>query len=321
MKSNSMTVLVTGATGRIGQNMIRALLAEGNTVRALVVRREETSKLPAGVVPFVGHLNDLHVLDEACSGVDIVFHLAAIVGESKSTMDELIRVNVEGTANLLKVCKKNNIKHFIFASTQDVYGRKRSEPLQESSKAMPTDKYGHSKMLAEHEIENCGVPYTILRMPTIYGPGFDHSFFKVLKALQEDKIVIIGNGKNHLSLIHIVDVVNAMMLIKDNPEISTNKVYNVSDGGIYTQEGLVDLAAELMKLPKPRRHVQEFLVRMLARSRGLDSDELRFMTSDRVLDISRIKVELKYKPSVEIRKGVMDTINRFSRSGGKILGV
>ncbi|MDE1854730.1 MAG: NAD(P)-dependent oxidoreductase [Candidatus Micrarchaeota archaeon] len=305
------TVFVTGATGRLGRATVKALIASGSTVKALVINKDDVKHLATGAIPFIGTLNDASVVDEACAGADTVFHFAAIVHAARSTAEEVMDANVEGTKSLLESCKKNKVKQFIFTSSIDVYGRKRQGTLTEESKPLPTDKYGYSKMIAEQEIVASGVPYTILRMANVYGPGFEHSFFKVFRAVNEGKMVIIGKGDNHMALIHVQDVVKALMLVKENPRVSVGKVYNIGDGAVYTQEGLVNTVADMLGVQRPTRHVAEVLVRMLAKSRGLDSDELRFLTSDRVIDIGRIKRELGFEPDMDIKTGGREMINEF----------
>jgi nucleoside-diphosphate-sugar epimerase len=310
-KLENETVLVTGATGRLGRRLVNMLIERGSTVRALVIGKDEINNLTSGVIPFVGTLNDVHVLDDACRGADMVLHLAAALGETKAKTDELVRVNVEGTHRLLESCKKSSVKQILFTSTVDVYGRKRNDVLNEESSLVPTDKYGYSKMLAEHEIIRSGVPYTIFRIATIYGPGFEHSFFKMFRVVHEGRTAIIGSGQNHLALVHVDDVINAIMLAIENPEISIGKIYNVADSTPFTQEELIDLAANMMNMEKPKKHVSEFLVRMIARQRNLDSDELRFITSNRVIDTSKIEKDLKFKTKVDINEGGKDMVNAF----------
>lgn len=309
--THAETVFVTGATGRLGKVMVKTLVESGSIVRALMLDKEDTRQLAPGAIPFVGSLANTRVIEEACDGADVVIHLAAITYAAKETAERVMEANVEGTRHLLDACKKEKVKHLIFTSSVDVYGRRRSGSLNEESTLLPVEKYGHSKMLAEQLIMRSGVPYTILRMPTVYGPGFEYYFFKLFRAVKEGKMVIIGNGRNKLAMINIYDVIKALMLVKDNPEMSIWKVYNITDGAIYTQEGLIDLAADLMKVKRPQRHVQELLVRMLAKSRNLDGDELKFLTSDRVIDISKIKKELGFAPEIDINTGGRELIQEF----------
>ncbi len=307
------TVFVTGSNGRLGREVIKMLLKKGDVVRALVKKREYVVDLPAGVIPFIGDLTDSKVCEQACSGADTVMHFAAIVSEYKATTDELMRVNVDGTRNLLDAIEKvGGVKHFIYPSSVDVYGRRRKEVLTEESELKPTDKYGYSKMLAEYVIERYknSIPYTVFRMANIYGPGFEVAFFKIFKAIKEQKAYVIGNGQNSMPLLHVYDALRAFILAKNNP-VSRGKVYNLCDGNNYTQEQLMATAAELLHVPKPSFHVTELIVKVLAKQRGLDSDELRFLTSDRKIDISKIRRELEFAPMVSIDAGGRDLVEKF----------
>lgn len=303
-------VFVTGANGSLGRDLVRALIEEGDEVRGLIRTRGVINQLPAGTIPFVGNLSDTHILEEACEGAEMVFHLAAIAREARSNAGELMRSNVDGTRNLLEACKKGKVKRIIFSSTINVYGRKRDELLKETSLLVPTDKYGYSKMLSEQDIAASGVPYTILRIATVYGIGTKTSFFKIFRAIKEGNIAIIGGGRNNLSLIHSDDLTRAFLMAENGPA-SRNRIYNVSDGVPHTQESLVMLAAKLLGVTKPIRHVNELIVRMLARQRNLESDELRFLTSNRLIDISRIREDLGFEPKVTIEVGGAELVKLF----------
>jgi nucleoside-diphosphate-sugar epimerase len=312
------TAFVTGGGGRIGRSLIRTLQREGYKVKALAENKDFMNRMPSGVVPYVGDINNKKILDEAMRGVDVVFHLAAIVSEYRANTKELMRVNVQGTACVLEACRLNGVGHLVFASTVDVYGSNRKDVLTEESKLKPTDKYGYSKMLAEKEIEKYSdkLDYTIFRMGALYGREFAASYFKVFKAMREGKAYIIGDGNNHLSLVHIDDVVNAFTLAEDKKSGSRN-IYNLTDGVQYTQKQLFNLVADMLKVERPSRHISPLVVRLLARRRNLDSDELRFIMSNRVVDISKVKRTLKFKPSVEIKDGAMELVSEFLKSNMK----
>ncbi|MEM0159736.1 MAG: NAD(P)-dependent oxidoreductase [Candidatus Micrarchaeaceae archaeon] len=311
---NGKVYLVTGANGRVGRALIPFLLKHSRRVNALVTSKDGILNLPKGSTPYVGTLDNAAVLSEACSGVDTIFHLAASVSAYKSPIKELIAVNVNGVKNLLEAAEKHGVKHFIFPSSIDVYGSKRKEVLDESSKLKPTDPYGYSKMLAEDAIIGFKtVPYTIFRIATIYGPNFEGSFFKVFSAIRDGSARLIGNGKNHMALVHIYDVMQAFMLA-DSKDASRYNVYNLSDGNAYTQEYLFNLAADLMNVPRPTKKISlTFLAKLLGKYKGLDSDELRFLLSDRKLDVSKIKRELGFNPLVNIVDGAKELIKEFSK--------
>ncbi len=306
------TVLVTGASGRLGRQLCEKMIKSGLTVRCLINQRSQINDLPARAVPYIGDITNAELLKKACEGADAVYHLAAIVSQRSSSPREIIRVNALGTTSVLEAAEFGGVGKFVFPSTVDVYGRVRHEVLTEESKVRPTDMYGHSKMLAERQIMRFGgrMSYTILRMAAMYGNGFEGSFFKVFKMIKEHKAYIIGNGANHLSLVHVSDVMRAMMLAKDS-RTASYRVYNLSDGRQYTQTQLLDMAAELLNVEKSNKHANPLLVRLLAKKVGIDLDELRFITSNRVLDTSRIRKELGFIPRAEIRKSTKELVEAF----------
>jgi nucleoside-diphosphate-sugar epimerase len=311
--------VVTGANGRVGRELVKALIKKGDIVRAVVREKSHIVELPNGVIPYIGDISQQRILDDACQGADNVFHLAAAVSEYRYKTEELMKANVIGTRNVLDAAEKGGVKHVIFTSTVDVYGRKRRDVLTEESELRPSDKYGYSKMLAENIVKEYSntVPYTILRLATIYGPGFEGPYFKVFKALQENKVYLIGNGQNHLALVHIYDALQALILPKIFENISKNKIYNVTDGNSYTQEFLFNMAADMLNVPRPKKRASEFIVRLIAKSRGLDTDELRFLTSNRIIDISKIKNELNYRPMVEMRVGMGELVSAYLKKHHK----
>lgn len=306
------TVFITGGGGRVGRSLARALVRKGYTVRALSHNKEFVRTMPAGVVPYVADITNKKILSEACKGVDLVFHLAAVVSEYKVSTQKLMEVNVTGTRNVLEAARLNGVGHVIFTSSVDVYGHARKEPLTEESELKPNDKYGYSKMLAEQEMAKFQdkVDYTILRMAAIYGRGFEGSYFKLFKAIREGKAYLIGSGKNHLALIHIEDVINAFIMAAENVKESRN-LYNLSDGYPYTQAELFNMVADILKVERPKKHISPIIVNLVAKNRGLDSDELRFLMSDRIIDIGKVKKDLGFKPSVGIQDAGLDMLSDF----------
>lgn len=304
------TVLVTGGAGRLGRALTGELLRKGMDVRVLVQSDNDAVRIPAGVAPYVGDITDERALIRACRGVDMVFHLAAIVSQFREGPHEIMRTNAMGTRRVMEAARHAKARKVIFASTVNVYGRVRKELLTEESEPKPTDTYGLSKVVAEKEIMGSGMNYTILRMATIYGPGFENSFLKVFKAIKEGKAYIIGSGKNHLPLVHINDAVSAFMLAASK-KVSDRKTYNITDGREYTQEYLFNLAADLLGVPKPDKHISPLVVNIVAKARGLDRDEIRFVTSDKRIDISKAKKELGFRPKESVESGAGYLLNRF----------
>lgn len=170
-----MRVLVTGATGRIGRHLVRALAEAGHAVRALVLPRDEAAAdlAPDAEVVF-GRLEEPASLGPAVDGVDAVFHLAGALTSRGCREEEFVRVNVQGTYHLLKAVRDRGREpaHFVYASSDAVYFEKPDEdarylPVDEDYPLMSGSVYGASKIGAE---ELCwsfsrgfGVPVTVLR--------------------------------------------------------------------------------------------------------------------------------------------------------------
>lgn len=308
----SKIIVVTGASGRLGRYISRRLMEDGYSVRAQVQNREHMLTLPAGTVPYLGDVNNGRVMEKICEGADAVVHFAAIVSEWKNTTEQVLTTNVMGTRTVVDACRDNGVKKMLFPSTLDVYGKARKERLTEASQPKPSDKYGYSKMLAEDVIreESGSVNYTIFRIASAYGPGFEHSFFKIFRLIKDGKAHLVGNGENHLSIIHVDDAASAFLLALKS-KTSNRKTYNLSDGGEYTQKYLYELAAEFLNVPKPTKQISTILLNLMAKDRGIDSDEVRFLTSDRIIDISLIKRELGFRPRIRIRDGVGEMVKEF----------
>ncbi|MEM0201227.1 MAG: NAD(P)-dependent oxidoreductase [Candidatus Micrarchaeaceae archaeon] len=311
------TVLVTGGAGKLGKYIISALLEKGVSVRALVKDREDVHNLPSGTIPFVGDITSQDLIIDACKGVDTIYHLAAIVSQRVGGHKEILRVNTEGTKILQEAADLSGVKKLILASTVDVYGSKRKELLTEESIPKPTDVYGHSKLLAEKQVISFhgNISYTILRMSAIYGENYKHSFFKIFKMIDNNKAYMIGKGNNSLSLIHIKDVARAMLLVRENSK-SNNKIYNLSDGKSYTQEYLFKLASELLGKTEKIKSINEFIARILSKQANINVDDLRFITSNRLISIEKITNELGFHPNVDIKSGTKELIQLYKASKG-----
>ncbi len=126
-----MKIAVTGANGHVGANLCRRLISEGHQVKALVHTRSEALKgLDVGLIQ--GSVSDLDSLRKLCKDTEIVFHLAALISID-GQKDKLLKVNVEGTHNLVKVIKENGVKRLIhFSSIHSLDHRPFNEPMDET---------------------------------------------------------------------------------------------------------------------------------------------------------------------------------------------
>ncbi len=220
---SSPRVLITGGVGFIGSHLADALLARGCEVIAydnLSLGRREN--LPAEARLVVGDVRDADALTAAAQGVDTVFHLAARVAirDSIDRFDEDADVNLTGTLNVLRACRRARPRRLVFASSMAVYADSpRPEPNPETHPVEPISPYGISKLAGEKYVlcvaPRVGVEPIVLRFFNTYGPrqadtpyvGVVSIFVRRLLAGQAP--AIFGDGEQSRDFIHVADVASA----------------------------------------------------------------------------------------------------------------
>jgi nucleoside-diphosphate-sugar epimerase len=320
--------VVTGPTSGVGVKLIRRLLEKGDEVRVVVLEHptdEFWKRLPSGVMPYVANLklinpDDEHNLQAACVGADRIFHLAALTDLRTAPVEEFIKVNVIGTENLLKAFVSTNPPdkpvHFIYLGSTSVYGSKRpGEVLTEESELKPSGTYGETKLMAEQVVKSFAaahesIKYTILRVSNMYGPYYEGSFNKIFRYIKQQKLRYIGSGNNHLTLVHVDDVIDGIITALGNPN-SVNNVFNLTDGEPYTLKQLFDKAADFLGAPRPNKHIHPVLAVIRAQVFKINRAELNFMLSDRVISISKIKKELHFEPKRSLDNEGKNMVNEF----------
>lgn len=178
-------ILVTGAGGFIGSHLVEALVSQGHAVRAFVryngrsdpgqLRhlRPETYRQ---VELVFGDLRDSNAVDGACRGVDVVYHLGALIGIPYSYVHprETAETNITGTLNVLMAARDQGVKRLVHTSTSEVYGTARSIPMSEEHPLRGQSPYSASKiaadMLTESFFRSFGLPVVTIRPFNTYGP-------------------------------------------------------------------------------------------------------------------------------------------------------
>lgn len=327
--------VVTGATSSLGIHLVTELLDRGDEVRVIVKEHPTVGSdwrtLPSGCIPYIADItlknpSDRETLMSACEGADNIFHLAAATYNYRFKYSEMVDINVIGTENLIRAFIDANPGdapvHFIFTSSVTVYGYQRyEEELTEESETKPASGYSETKLMAEKVIESFAssdnrIKYTILRLGTIYGEGYEHEFFKIFKLIKERNARYIGKATNHLTLVCVKDSTRALLLACDNPK-SVNKIYNVTDGVPYTQKELFEKAAKFIGAEPPSGSVHPLIAKIAARTEGLNYDEMEFLISDRIISIDKAKKELGFIPQGSIDVEGKELVKEFIKNYGK----
>lgn len=232
-----MRILITGASGFIGSNLITMLLKEDHKLYCI----SHTELIPHDKLEnHIGDFQDSNLLNEILPKVDLVIHLAcsSVPENSIKFPDQDVQNNVLGSLVLLNEMKKHNVRKIIYVSSGGVvYGNPKIVPTPESEKLSPISSYGITKMLVEQNIvllsENLDIDYCVFRISNAYGKGQHHRKNQGIINIwmnnikNELPIKLIENGNQIRDYIHIDDILNAFSLVIKN---KITGVYNISTG-------------------------------------------------------------------------------------------
>lgn len=255
------TCLVTGAAGFVGSHLSRELLARGHQVIGVdaFIPYYPRALKELNVAPLRDHSNfRLHELDLRSDDlaplfeqpVDAVFHLAAQAGLLRSwqEFESYMTCNVLATQRLLQAATSR--PHFLHVSTSSVYGRFATG--DENAPLAPVSPYGITKLAAEHLVraysESSGLPATILRLFSVYGPGqrpdMGYHIF-IDRILQGETITIDGDGTDSRSNTYVLDVVQGLVRAFEQPEQSVGETFNIGGGEEVTVLQVLEMLRDL----------------------------------------------------------------------------
>lgn len=185
MELRNRNVLVTGACGFIGSHLVEALIEENCHVRALVYYNSFNSwgwletldrNLLEGIEIIAGDIRDPHAVSNVMRGIDVVFHLAALIAipYSYQAPSSYVDTNVHGTLNILHAAQDAGVERILTTSTSEVYGTARYVPIDECHPRQGQSPYSATKIAADAMAEafhrSFGLPVTIVRPFNTYGP-------------------------------------------------------------------------------------------------------------------------------------------------------
>jgi nucleoside-diphosphate-sugar epimerase len=323
-----MVDLVTGGTGFIGQNLVKALVTKGTNVRVLVRKNSNIDVLKGLDVEIVyGDLDDKDSLIAATKNIDIVYHLAAQLGGPNITYKQLYRTNVIGTEKLLNACFKNRIKKFIHFSSVSAMGEVRLNADEETpcNPVTPYDKTKlESELLVKKFIKERNLSAIIIRPSMLYGPGETKTKATIFRAIKKGVFVIIGNGNNLIDMSYIDNIIDGVLLAVKNKK-AINQTYILADERAYTMNEFFNTVAKEERVRKPI-HLPKFLAYLIAlpleilakttkKSVPLSFTRVRTLTISKSFSIDKAKKELGYKPKINLQEGIRRTVNWYRERG------
>jgi nucleoside-diphosphate-sugar epimerase len=316
-----VNVLVTGGAGFLGQHLVAALRARGDAVRVFDRPSPHTEPLAQPGVEFhPGDICEAASLTEPLQGVDAVVHLAAM-SAVWAPMEEYHAVNVTGTENVCRAALAAGVKRLVHISSWTVYGMGLKQPVDENFPLAPLNEpYSVTKALGDRLVQRMvvedGLPATIIRPDTIFGPGDRVHVGRMSDRLRRRRSIIVGSGRNAMPFVYVADIVQGLLLALDRPE-AVGQAYNIGNDQPLTQEALLRGIAEeigapppLLRIPYSALYATAYIgerAALLTRSRRkpiLTRLGVAIFGADNRHSIDKARRELGYSPAVPVREGI-----------------
>jgi UDP-glucose 4-epimerase len=298
---------ITGGAGLIGYQIALELHRKNKKVQIYDLK-EQIDKIknivPKNIKCTSGSILDLANLKKSMVGYNCIFHLAAMLGVQATEEDKLscLKINIDGTKNILDSAVYNNAEHFIFSSSSEVYGEPKINPVEENSITTGKTVYGISKLAGEELCkaynQKYGIKYTILRYFNTYGSGQKKNFVitKFIEHINnKKKIIINGNGQQKRSYMYVTDAAAATVKVSEIKK-AQNITLNIGNGSEVLT--LIKLAKIIMKILKKKTKII-FDKKFMKNDRRISREIFyRYCNSDKAEKI------LNWKPKINIEQGI-----------------
>lgn len=318
-----MNVLVTGATGFLGQKLAFRLKKIGYHVTALGRNEEIGTHLNQAGIQFIpSSLEDKKKISELCQKQDYVFHSGALSSPWGKYQD-FFNSNVIGTQNIIEGCKRANVKRLIHVSTPSLYFHyderldvKESAPLPEAF----VNDYAKTKYLAELEIDRAfqeGLPTITIRPRALFGPGDNAILPRLIKVCEKGVFPKIGDGSVEVDITYVENVVDALILCMNSGEHTLGEKYNITNGvRVNLYEIIEEVMGQLGKSVKYKKisFNKAFLfAKILERASTLflggkepilTRYSVSVLSKSQTLNIEKAKQDLGYVPRISIEEGI-----------------
>jgi nucleoside-diphosphate-sugar epimerase/predicted dehydrogenase len=301
-------ILVTGAAGFLGAKLVARLVAEGHQPR-LFLRRPLPSHSPLAHLPAViGDLGNPADVERAVSGTKLIYHVGAAM---KGPPEAFKSGTVHGTRNILDACRRHQVSRLVYVSSMGVLdhaGHADGVFVTEKSPVEPFPEqrgaYTQTKLEAEHLVRDSGLPAVIIRPGQIFGPGAETVTPNGVIKLA-GRWIVCGNGSRKLPLVHVDDVIDALLLAAHAPN-AIGQTINLVDPTPVDQNRYLDYIkpkAPILRVPEWFLMLAasgvELLGKILKRQVPLTRYRVKSLKPLHPFDIKQAQQTLNWAPKVQ----------------------
>ncbi len=313
-------VLVTGASGFVGQALVPALLQHGYDVscgQRSNPGKEE--KRPDCEYYAVGDFTEKPAWDQALSEVDSVVHLAARVHVMQETVNDPLaafrKANVEATLELAIAAVKSKLRRFVYISSIKVNGEQTDgDAFTEEDTVDPLDPYARSKFEAEQGLmdiaRKSGMEVVIIRPVLVYGPGVKGNVLRLLQLIEKGIPLPFKGVNNQRSLLALDNLVDLIIQCIRHPA-AANQIFLAADGKDVSTEKLVELCAKTMQRTPRLFALPGQLLNALAYVSPRVKKLERRLYGSLQADSSKARTLLGWQPPRAVEQGLTETVDWY----------
>lgn len=326
-----MQILVTGATGFLGFRVIE-YLSTMSEVKSIIATGRTIKKhhyLEHPKVKYIlGDLSEMEFVKKIVFGVDYIIHAAAL-SSPWGRFEEFEKANLIVQKNIIKVAEQSHIKRIVFVSTPGLYFDNTDRINIRESDPLPKkyiNAYVQTKRLAEIELENSSIPFVILRPRALIGRGDTVIMPRLIRANNEGKLRIIGDGKNIVDLTSVANVADAIWLGINANKKALNQTYNISNGNPVNLWNEISYILELLNHNIPTKKISSNLAQTVAKIMEWKSQLTNMqeppltvygigtLARTFTMDISKAKQLLGYVPRISTKESILEFVKWYKEN-------
>jgi nucleoside-diphosphate-sugar epimerase len=324
-------ILLTGATGFLGFRTLEKLIIDSNIVKIIATGRTIKPShhiINPKVTYELGDLSDTEFVKKVVSGVDVIIHAAAL-SSPWGSYEMFHSANVKSIQNLIHFAELFGVKRFIYISTPSMYFNGKDRFNIKESNPLPhrfVNEYANTKRMAELELEQSNLDFISLRPRALTGRGDTVIMPRLVRAFDEGRLRIIGDGKNIVDLTSVENVVDAIHLSMFAPKEALRQHYNITNGEPVVLWDKIRMVLAEMNRQLTDKKIPYTIVKSIAgamewKSKLTNKKEptltvygVGTLAKSFTMDISKARELLGYVPKVSTDEAIIEFVEWYRKN-------